>query len=193
MGRLKQGLAVADLAARKLGRLMGAGKSARTQADSVRRVAKGTGAFQDPYLRAGVKPYIEEIVKLKGKQKAAERVVGYGLPAFLVGGGSTVGHLLSRDSKGDKPAEVVESKPATPAAAAAAPTDKADKVKKQAEPKDTTLRNIGMYGGAAAVGATLGGIIDRRDRLRGVLLGGLIAPTAVALGDYLYQTNTNNA
>ena len=197
---LVKGLSNADAAFRWIGKMLGAGRKASDNIQSIKRVAKGTGAFQDPYLRPGIRAYAEDILKQRAARKTAERIAGYtaGFGVPIVGGGITYAALSgSGDSNTDEAVATnplaaisqgsTEAATSTPSIATEAP-DNGDRAE-----GSSFWRNLGLYGAATATGATAGYFLDRRNRLRGMLIGGIVTPAVTAAIDYAAQSGKRNA
>ena len=192
-----------DSGFRWLGRALGVGKKQLAKAiDQKAKLRK----LNDISLGRTYSTDAAELLRIKRLQEAgkladaseaavakAERLAGYGTAGAGILG-LTAGGAALVSGKGDKNTEekrreekiMAETLPAEAAGSAAGENES-----KAAQPKSNALRNSLVVGGATAAGATVGGLIDRRNRLRGMLLGGLIAGGSTGLG--LALAGRNNA
>lgn len=196
-----------DSGLRWLGRALGAGEKQLAKAiDQKAKLRK----LNDLSVGRAYSTDASELLRIKRLQDAeklaaasegavskAERLAGYGTAGLGIAG-LTAGGTALASGKGDKDAEKESNKAATPApkeeegSATEVAGGAANENEPKAElPKSNALRNSLLVGGATAAGATVGGLIDRRNRLRGILLGGLIAGGSTGLG--LALAGRNNA
>lgn len=187
-----------DSGFRWLGRALGAGKKQLAKAiDQKSKLRK----LNDISLNRTYSTDASELLRIKRLQDAeklaaasegavskAERLAGYGTAGLGIAG-LTAGGTALASGKGDKDAERVKEEDAPQPEAAGSVAGENES--KATQPKSNSLRNSLLVGGATAAGAAVGGLVDRRNRLRGILLGGLIAGGSTGLG--LALAGRNNA
>lgn len=183
-GWLSGALNVGDSALRGLGRLFGAGGRYRKLAESPKFI-KGVTAAGDPMLNAA---NIKTYNKLRAAQAKAERIGG----GIVLGGTSVaVPTAAALSASSDKAA----AKTAMNEAIASHAMDKhkytnqlkkrqRDEAEAAASAKGNSSRALasamGWLGVPTMAGGTLGALIDRRNRLRGFLIGSLFGGSTAA-------------
>lgn len=142
--------------------------------DAERKILKWNSRIAD--INKAYKDAGDDLLKQLAKDKRTARVLAYGGTGVGLTGGITAPIVLSKSSD-RKPVKESESGKQAPE------SDKPEDTKSEGNSKFWS--NLGTVGASTALAGGLGAVLDRRNRLRGMLIGAGIGSLGSGLGLYL--------
>lgn len=166
--------------------------ASKPQRDAIKAAkvsVRGTGWHLDPYLRAGVRPAAEEVLRNRANAKIIERGMGAG--TILAGGGLIAAPFLANRNQGAAEGRAAENKfrqeLKRDQAKEELRQERAAQAAKDKEYNDKMWRDAGIVFSGSQVGGIAGALMDRRNRLRGYLPGSAVAGLGTGVGLHLYD------